>query len=345
MKKPQTLWLFGATVVAVAAVVVLAGWLRFHREPTSRPPMVAQTDIPPAVKPASAFSALLAPARSSNMETRVQSDRQHGLTTPASELPGTVAAELLANGDPDAWRQIQRRYFNALGPAALWKLLSTPGVAETRNAKELRAQMLAPCTATLKRIELNGSENLPAETSFKNDYCKKLYAAGGAEELLAQGNALSSDPDLIERNASGFDPKDATPADRTAMNDNLKTVLSGTGDPYQAADTVNSLWAIKSDAITDNWKAIDGPITEGYGLLREQRYYLQLAVSTTSACSMIGGCGPDNPWTVQFCGTPGITCIPGMDIQQAIGYNLSPHLMQMYAQIMERLQTRLGNGG
>lgn len=320
----------------MAAALLAWAWSRSRAEP---PFDAGGTHALQATKPAADKRVGISPAPHDTMPSHSPSTGD--VVTSASSAQADAAA-MLASGDAAAWRNIERKYFNTLSPGQLWQLLSAPGVADQFESKVTRSSVATNCSVILGLISAGRALPRSATESLQTAYCAKLEQAIGKDAVFEQARQLANDHDYESHLGNGVGPKDLSPIQLADNNRLLASILSDTTDPYQASVTVSTLFDNHSPLITDDWNAIDGPATLGLGINPVARYNLEMALRISTACTLIGGCGPSNPWTLEFCSSAGIACTPGMDLQAAISYNLPPRVLQMYRQIMARLQQAMG---
>lgn len=240
----------------------------------------------------------------------------------------------LATQGKNAWRQVLSHDFSGLSVSDIWDLVNSPDISDQLQSKLTRDQLARACINSLSELDSGGSLS-NSKSSALSVACAKLHEVVSLKDLASNAMKLQTDLEYLSAPAHvlSLSPTKAKDADREQINVIAKQALGQADDPWFAKAGFKALWEQKSPDIVDDW-------TEIQLLSQFQKGRLKEVVSIDVACSIMGGCGPENPWTLEYCAIMTSTqCPVGSSFDQIASLNLS----QVELDLRKRILTNISS--
>ena len=247
----------------------------------------------------------------------------------------SAAIAALLGASPQSWNAAQRKYLSRLDLVDAWDVLMAPGVVDQIPAKSLRESLLLGCSGYIQFPAQFAEQR--GDVSLLKSQCAKLLARGDRQYFGSQTLGLASDQafNAIESRASGPDYRHLSGDDYTKQQTIELARLTQNSDPWLAASAVRALFAMQSPIISDDW-------SQFMAFNEYQRDRIRQTLATDVACQMTGYCGPNSPWTIEYCTLVNRTqCAAGMSYEDIVRLNMSQAELDLRQRMLDKLSQLL----
>ena len=246
-------------------------------------------------------------------------------------VPPKTLNDLLTSRDKNRWVTAEHLYLKNMPLSELYRTISAPAVSDQLQAKSMRYQILGPCLAFIQ------GATAQLANSLVDHGCSELTKVDDADHLHDQYMTLKHDPELqaADYRIPMSDPTKLSDDQRQTEWTLAENQISTSQDPYLVGSAVRHLWWSQSPDLAPDWSTIAA--LDSY-----QQDILMQFIATDSSCMVVGGCGPESPWTISFCATePHVLCPPGSSFDTVATLNLSPIQQTLRQQILSRIRQLL----